>query len=70
MLGMPRIEIEFEFDMVFCFGIRFAPYAVFPLGFTFNTLHLLKVINIVFVRPSDRPTVRPFFRSQFMNVGP
>ena len=37
VLGMPRIEIEFEFDMVFCFGIR--------LAFTFNTLHdLLKVI--------------------------
>ena len=28
MLGMPRIEIEFEFDMVFCFGIRLALYAV------------------------------------------
>ena len=45
MTGMPRIEIEFEFDMVFCFGIRLAPYAVFfffffpPLGFTFNTLY-------------------------------
>ena len=62
---MPRIEIEFEFDMVFCFGVPLAPYAVFSLGFTFNTLHdLLKVVvlqNIVFVRPS--------FRSQFMNVG-
>ena len=23
--GMPRIEIEFEFDMVFCFGVRLAP---------------------------------------------
>ena len=37
--GMPRIEIEFEFDMVFCFVIRLVLYAVFPLGFTFNTLH-------------------------------
>ena len=52
VLGMPRIEIEFEFDMIFCFGIRLAPYAVvffvvffFSLGFTFNTLHdPLKVI--------------------------
>ena len=48
VLGMPRIEIEFEFDIVFCFGICVAAYAVFfffPLGFTFNTLHdLLKVI--------------------------
>ena len=26
--GMPRTEIEFEFDMVFCFGIRLAPYNV------------------------------------------
>ena len=49
MLGMPRIEIEFEFDMVFCFGIHLALYAVFfclfffvlffSLGCTFNTLH-------------------------------
>ena len=29
VLGMPRIEIEFEFDMVFYFGIHLAPYAVF-----------------------------------------
>ena len=28
MLGMPRIEIEFGFDMVVCFGICLAPYAV------------------------------------------
>ena len=27
--GMPRNEIEFEFDMVFCFDIRLAPYAAF-----------------------------------------
>ena len=31
VLGMPRNEIEFEFDMVFCFGIRLAPYAVFSI---------------------------------------
>ena len=24
-MGMPRSEIEFEFDMVFCFGIHLAP---------------------------------------------
>ena len=42
---LPRIEIKFEFDMVFCFGIHLALYAVFQLKFTFNTLHdLLKVI--------------------------
>ena len=26
---MPRTEIEFESDMVFCVGIRLAPYAIF-----------------------------------------
>ena len=42
--GCLRIEIEFEFDMVFCFGIRLALY-FFPLGFNLYTLHdLLKVI--------------------------
>ena len=29
MLGMPRTENEFEFDMVFCFVICLALYAVF-----------------------------------------
>ena len=29
MTGMPRIEIKFEFDIVFCFDIRLAPSAVF-----------------------------------------
>ena len=33
--GVPRIEIEFEFDMVFCFGIRLIPYAVFCFVFFF-----------------------------------
>ena len=32
---MPRIETEFEFDMGFCFGIRFASYAVFFFFFFF-----------------------------------
>ena len=42
---MPRIEMEFEFGIVVCFGIRLAPYAFFLLGCTFNTLYdLLKVI--------------------------
>ena len=45
MMGMPRVEIEFEFAMVFCFGIRFGTVCYFSLGFTFSTLHdLLKVI--------------------------
>ena len=57
VLGMPRIEIEFEFDVVFCFGIRLALYA-----FLFFTRIYLKhiarpvesdcPINIVFVHPS------------------
>ena len=58
---MPRIETEFEFDMVFCFGIRLAPYAVFS-----NRIYLRHIarpvendrpINIVFVRPSVRSSV-------------
>ena len=48
VLGMPRIETEFEFHMVFCFGIHLAPYAVFFFfhsDLPSNTLHdLLKVI--------------------------
>ena len=63
MLGMPSIETELEVDMVFCFGIRLAPYAVvfFSLGFTFQ--HIARPvesdrpINIVFVRPSVRSSV-------------
>ena len=67
VLGMPRIEIEFEVDMVFCFDMRLAPSAVF-----FSTRIYLQHI----ARPveSDRPInivfVHQFFRSQFMNVGP
>ena len=69
VLGMPRIEIEFEFDMVFCFGIHLAPYADFSIRIYLQ--HIARPvesdrpINIVCVRPS----VRPYFRSQFMNVG-
>ena len=86
MLGMPRIEIEFECDMVYCFGIRLVLYAVFFFFFFFFFLFLLFVFfftRIYFqhiARPveSDRPinivfvpsSVHPFFRSQFMNVGP
>ena len=61
MLGMPSSEIEFEFDMFFCFGIRLAPYVVFSLGIT--SQHIARPvesdrpINIVFVRPSVRSFV-------------
>ena len=45
---MPRIEIEFEFDMVVCFGIRLALFAaVSSLGFTFSTLHDLSKVIIL-----------------------
>ena len=38
MTGMPRIEIEFEFDLVFWFGIHLAPYPVFFFFFHLNLL--------------------------------
>ena len=61
MLGMPRIEIEFEFDMVFCFGIRLAPYAVFStriyLQHIARPVESDRPINIVFVRLSVRSSV-------------
>ena len=57
---MPRSEIEFEFDMVFCFGIRL-PYAVFSiqiyLQHTARPVENDRLINIVFVRPSVRSFV-------------
>ena len=61
MLGMSRIEVKFEFHMVFCFGIRLALYAVFFFFFFFTQIYLQHIarpvesdcpINIVFVRPS------------------
>ena len=73
MLGMPSIETEFEFDMVFCFGIRLAPNAVVStriyLQHIARPVESDRLINIVFFLPSVHPSVRPFFRSQFMNVG-
>ena len=55
--GMPRIEIEFEFDMVFCFGICLTPYAVFStriyLQYIAQPVESDRPINIVFVRPSN-----------------
>ena len=61
---MPRIEIEVEFDMVFCFGIRLAPYAVFFFLFIYSDLtqHIARPVesdhsvNIMLVRPSIRPS--------------
>ena len=56
MQGMPRTEIEFEFDMVFCFGIRLATYAVFPtriyLQHIAGPVESDRPINILFVCPS------------------
>ena len=74
MLRMPRTETEFEFDMIFCFGIRLAPYAVFSTRIYFQ--HIARPvesdrpIKIVFDRPSVGRSVRPFFGSQYMNAGP
>ena len=59
VLGMPRIEIEFEFDMVFCFGMRLVSYAVFSTRIYLQHIALPvesdRRINIVFVRPSVLP---------------
>ena len=57
---MPRIEIEFEFDMVFCFGIHLASYAVVStriyLQHIVRPVESDRSINIVFVRPSICPS--------------
>ena len=71
MLGMPRTEIEFEFDIVFCFGIRLALYTFFfffllLLFFFFTRIYRPHIarpvesdrpINIVLVHPSVRSSV-------------
>ena len=63
MLGRPRIEIEFEFDMVFCLGIRLTPYAVSStwiyLQHIARPVESDRSINIMFVRPSIRPSILP-----------
>ena len=59
--GMPRIEIEFEFDMVFSFGIRLAAHAVL-FSSRIYLQHIAQPVesdcsmNIVFVHPSIRPS--------------
>ena len=73
MLGMPRIEIEFEFDMVFCFGIRLAPYADFSTRIYLQ--HIARPesdrpIIIMFARPSVRSSGRPFFRCRTITLQP
>ena len=62
VLGMPRIEIEFKFDMVVCFGISLARYAVFffiriYLQHIARPVESDRPINIVFVRPSVRSSI-------------
>ena len=56
MVGMPKIEIEFKFDMVFCFGIRLTSYAVFStriyLQHIARPVESDRPINTVFVGPS------------------
>ena len=51
--GMPRIDIEFEFDVVFCFGTCLALHAVFSTRIYIQ--HIARPVdsdrsvNIVFV---------------------
>ena len=56
---MPRIEREFEFNFVVCFGIRLAPYAVSStqiyLQHIARPVESDRPINTVFVRPSVLP---------------
>ena len=68
---MPRIKIEFEFDMVFCFGIRLAPYAVSSTPIFLQHIprpvesdHPINIVHHIC------PFVNLFFHSQFKNVGP
>ena len=72
VLGMPRTEIEFEFDMVFCFGIRLALYAVLLLLFFFHSdsssTHCTTCWKWSSYKHRVCPSVLPFVRSQFMNV--
>ena len=61
VLGMPSIEIEFEFDMVFCFGIRLALYTAFStriyIQHIARPVESDRPINIVIVCPSVRSSV-------------
>ena len=61
MTGMPRTEMEFEFDMVFRFGIRLAPYTVLSTRVYLQQIARLvesyRSIHIVFVCSSVRLSV-------------
>ena len=63
---MSAYRFTFEFDMVFCFGIRLAPYAVFSTLTHWTCWKWSPYKHRVC--PSVRPPARPSFRSQFMNV--
>ena len=72
MLHFPLCR-EFGFDMVFCSGIRLAPYAV--LFSTRNYLQHIAIpvesdrpINIVFVRPFDKKYYHLFERNKMENM--
>ena len=74
MLGMPRIEIEFEFDMVFCFGTRLALFAVFSTRIyrqhIARPVESVRPTNIIFVCPSVRLSIRSFFRCRAITLQP
>ena len=61
LIGMPKIDIVFGFDIVVCVCIRLVPYDVFSTQIYFQNIAHERPINAVFVRPS--------FRKQFLNVG-
>ena len=67
---MPRIEIEFEFDIVLCFGICLTPYAVFStriyLQHIAQPVESDRPINIVFARASVRSMPRNYVRFKFL----
>ena len=67
---MPRIELPFEFDIIFCFGLRLASYAVLSTRIYLQQIarpvESDRPINIVSVRPS----VHPFFRCRAISLQP
>ena len=65
VLGMPRLGIEFEFDMVFCFGIRLAPCAVFYI----RTNRKFCPFSSIFISaPRHRFSASPIFTVTFLGI--
>ena len=64
---MPRIETEFDVDMVFCFGIRLAPYAVFFQSDLPST-HCMTCCKLSPYRHRVSPSVRPSARPSIVSL--